>query len=137
MNIKRLACGFGAFISPLVALADNYEINDNYEYGVSSGGGSDLLGHLLIFVGAIAAYFYLFSSYEEWKKRKVENEKPQKKNGTADWALTIIGYLVVALFISLPFLLIIKWVGSVVILRQYWLWAYTPSFIILAYFRRT
>ena len=139
MSFKKIVFGAWAFSTPITSFADRYGIYDDHEeYGYSGGGGgNDFFGYTILFFGSIAAYLYLFSSYEKWKQRKENNEKPQPKDDMTDWAFTIIGYLVVAVFICFPILLIMKWVESAAVVREYWLWVYIPSFAVLTYLRRT
>ncbi len=126
------------FLLPLPVFSDRF-IDDDYEFyrNMGSGGGGDLLGFIVFIFLHLAAYAFLFHSYAMWKNRRKNNEKPKKKDNIVDWLFTAICYLIVAIFISFPIALIIKWSIDVRAMREYWPFVYIASFVLLAYFRRT
>lgn len=101
------------------------------------GDGGKSIMDIIFLICSIAAYAYLFSSYAQWKQRKITNDAPKVMNGAAEWGPAIVGYLVVAVFISFPILLITKWIASAAYVRDIWYWVYVPSFLLLMYFRRS
>lgn len=115
------------------AIEPEYLRLDSYGGGV----GDDPIMDIIFLICAIAAYAYLFSSYKQWEQRKITNDAPKAMNGASEWGPAIVGYLVVAVFISFPILLITKWIASAAFVRDIWYWVYIPSFLLLVYFRRS
>lgn len=119
------------FLLPSAAFPDRFI---DYDEPAGSGGIFNFI--LFIFIH-LASYAFLLHSYVMWMDRRKNNEKPKKKDDVMDWVFTIIGYLIVSVFISFPILLIIKWFFSVSVMREYMYFVYIASFSLLTYLRRT
>lgn len=122
-----------------IACADRFGVDEDggYDSGATDHAGGNPLAALIAIVLSVLAYGYLFSSYQDWKNRRVGQENPPKLDGVTEWVVAVVGYLIVAVFISFPVLLVVKWVASAAVVRECWYLVYFPSFILLAYFRRT
>gem|GEM_PF-3489818 len=62
-------------------------------------------------------------------------QKASVQRDSLAWAL--IGYLIVAFFLSAPVFFAIKWLGSRDLLIQTWYWVWTAAFVGLTFIRRT
>lgn len=118
-------------VFPIQAYADRY-IEDSV--GSSSGGFFDAI----IGIGlSIAAIFYFYNSFELWKKRQANSEKPKQMDSIGDWILHLIGYAFVSIFASFAILLILKIVMGTIFVRDYWYWAFLSCFGLLVFLKRT
>ncbi|HOW74359.1 MAG TPA: hypothetical protein P5102_13635 [Candidatus Competibacteraceae bacterium] len=96
-----------------------------------------LLVTIVILIGSVFAYGFLSSSISEWKQRQAmtAEQKASVQRDSLAWAL--IGYLIVAFFLSAPVFFAIKWLGSRDLLIQTWYWVWTAAFVGLTFIRRT
>ena len=139
MQILKSAIGTCLFL-PLCSFADRYGIYDDIDDYPGGGGGfnlSNIFGFILLILGVLVSYGFLFDSCREWKIRRVESTKPNPKDDFTDWLFMVVGYLVTSAFLIIPILFVVKWVESAEVVRENWLWAYLPTFIVLTFFRRT
>lgn len=116
---------------PIRAFADRYiEASE----GSSSGGFFDVI----IGIGlSITAIFYFYNSFELWKIRHTNNEKPKQMDGIGDWILHLIGYAFVSIFTSFAILLILKIIAGPTFVRDYWNWIFLSFFGLLVFLKRT
>lgn len=109
-------------------LANRYDIHE--DYGRNSGGPFDIL---LGIICSFAAYLFLSSSYESWKLRRLNNEKIEREN----ILISLLGYTVVAFFLTVPVMLVIKMFGGVQTVKDLWVSIFVICYMIIAFLRLT
>lgn len=117
---------------PVCSFADRYGI-----YGDYSGGGTSIFDILCAIVAIIFSFWFLSSSYEEWKKRKESGEKIERSDFVADIIIPFFGYIFVAFLLSVPFVLTVKFFGGVSAVKEYWLYIGLICFAVVAFLRQT
>jgi vacuolar-type H+-ATPase subunit I/STV1 len=114
------------FSSP--AFADRYGIYEN------NGGGSVGPIDFLLGIGfLIFSFWFLWDSYESWKKRKSSGEKVER----VTLLLSLLGYAFVAFSLSFPLIMIIKFFGGAQAVKDYWLGIGVACFCVVTYLRQT
>tara|TARA_Y100000780_G_C13658374_1_gene407457 strand:- start:711 stop:1088 length:378 start_codon:yes stop_codon:yes gene_type:complete len=108
--------------------ADRYGIHE--DYGGSSGGPFDILFGIIC---SFAAYLFLSGSYQSWKLRRLNNEKIERDN----LLISLIGYAVVAFFLTVPIMLVIKMFGGAQAVKDLWVSIFALCYMIIAFLRLT
>ena len=134
MKLKNLIITAASIFSPF-ALADRYGVYDDPEY--YGGGGTSLIDGVGAIACTIFAYWYLASSYSQWKARKSTGEKVQRDDFIGDIVAPFIGYVILAFFISFPILMIMKAFGGVELVREQWFSVGAVCFGMVAFLRQT
>ena len=133
--MKNLIISILSLIIPIFAYADRYGIYDDPElYG--SGRGVGIGG----FIGSILcigfSWWFIATSLTERKERRKSGIKVER-DGIGLLIISLIGYALVATFLSAPFLFIIKWIGGVSLVKEYWQAIIFTAFCIVTYIRQT
>ena len=118
-----------------LAFADRYSIHENDNY--SGNSGFDIVSLLGAIACSIFAYWFLANSYAEWKARKVTDKKVERTDFVGDIIIPFIGYAVIAFFISFPIVMIIKFFGSVILVKSLWIYVGMTCFAVIAFLRQT
>lgn len=118
-------------ILPEICFADRYGVYDD-----SGGGGTGIFDILVVIACVIFSFVFLACSYEEWRKRRESGEKVNR-SGFSNVIAILIGYSLIALFLSVPFLYAIKLYGGVAAVKDYWLPVGIVCFGVVAFLRQT
>lgn len=121
---------------PINCFADRYGIYEDSEYYGSSAGTS-IFDILFGIAAIIFSFWFLSSSYDEWKKRRETGEKIERSDFVGDIVAPLLGYAFVAFFLSVPFLLTIKNFGGLAAVKEYWLTVGLICFGAIAFLRQT
>lgn len=100
-KINKLVVIFGGLFILLATI-------DGHSRGNGYGGSDPVMTFLIGVVGVIFSYLFLFASYDGWNKRKnghKEETDTKERNGIF---LAMIGYFIASLFLSMPFLYVVK-----------------------------
>lgn len=122
--------------APINAFADRYGIYDDPEY-YGSGGGTSIFDILGAIAAVIFSFWFLSSSYEEWKKRRETGEKIERSDFFSDIVAPFFGYAFIAFFLSVPFLFAIKLFGGYAAVKEYWLTVGLICFGVIVFLRQT
>jgi hypothetical protein len=95
-----------------------------------------LVSVIIVLILSIPAYYFLLSSYKQWKLRKLSKQNIYDNTDSNHWLLTLSGYLIVSLFIFFPIFLIFKALVSDNFARNIWYLIYIPSLLLLTFLRR-
>lgn len=115
-----------------VVLAQRYDMEESYGSSVDP-----VLNFILSVGGTIAAYWYLGLSYSEWYQRKQMTSDERANVVKENLFLAIIGYLIVAVFLSIPIFFVIKLIGGYELFVQTRFFVWAATFSVLTYLRRT
>lgn len=118
-----------------IAFSGRYGIYDDPEYYGSGGVGIfDVLGA----IGAtIFSFWFIFSSYNEWKARQATGKKIERSDFIADIVAPIFGYSLAAFFLSFPLVIFYKLVGGEGSLMDTWLLIGLICFGVVTFLRQT
>ncbi|MGF1845390.1 hypothetical protein L4C39_19815 [Vibrio clamense] len=117
------------------SFADRYGVYDDPEY--HSGGGSGIFSVLGAIASSILAFWFLSSSYKEWKHRKLNGEKIERSDFVADIVAPCFGYILAAFFLSFPLVMLSKFIGIAGSLMDTWLTIGALCFGVVAFLRQT
>lgn len=130
--IKKLSA---LFILLSISLHGLAAIHMSPRMGSSSYSGPlDTL--ILMIVGMGALYFY-YKSFLKWIKRRSTGKKPERKLGLDDWGITLIGYMMVSIFVCAPIFEILQSMGGYQLVRDTWYIVFIFCFGLLFFLRRT
>lgn len=115
------------------SFADRYGVYDSDSVSSSTSFFDIILG----IVFSIGSIIFIVSSFLEWKERRKKGLKPEPKDDLTDLVFTLVGYAVVAIFLVIPILFIIKLFGSHLFIKENWYWMYLICFSLITYLRRT
>ena len=114
--------------------ADRFGLNDpEYDYGGYSSGGVYPIGFLMAVACVVASFYYLSKIINEYKDRKARGERAKRPEDAFEWVISVVFLLFVAGFLSVPLLLIVKWVIGSWLVQEYWLWVYLPVLAAISY----
>ena len=112
-----------------IAFADRYGM---YEDADSYGGGSGIVGTLGILIITVLAYWYLHSTFQDWKDRRKSKEKELTFDFSWD-TLFMIGFLsIIGIFIAFPVIMMFKFFGGVDAVDDVWatIWIISTSLVV-------
>ncbi len=99
--------------------ADRYGVYDDPEFYGSGSGFFSTIGILIL---TLMAYGYLYSSFSKWRIRKTNECKDDTIEYSWDFFIFLcIKNAVISIFIAFPAVMLVKSIGGVSSVNDYWL----------------